>query len=206
MTGMIVTGPNCAPLLIDTCGGLELARQLKLVGFDRADLHAVIVTHRHLDHAGGIQDLLLARMPLEIYALPDTHEGIAIVTVREAFPNGSFILTLLDTKSRLALSAQWQAFGWSFLKRSIGYRRWPCASPRVTRRLHSAPTPYLATRLSPVPRTRISFFATPFARISMAKRLRRVLWAPCMPPPERLPQWRPAHALALRLHAHRSLR
>src|SRR5262245_43107892 len=34
MTGMIVTGPNCAPLLIDTCGGLELARQLELVGFD----------------------------------------------------------------------------------------------------------------------------------------------------------------------------
>ena len=33
MTGMIVTAPDCAPLLIDTCGGLELARQLKLVGF-----------------------------------------------------------------------------------------------------------------------------------------------------------------------------
>jgi ribonuclease BN (tRNA processing enzyme) len=80
MTGMIVAAPGCAPLLIDTCGGLELARQLKLVGFDRADLRAVILTHRHLDHAGGIQDLLLARMPLDIYALLDTHEGIAEVT------------------------------------------------------------------------------------------------------------------------------
>ena len=85
MTGVIVTAPDCAPLLIDTCGGLELARQLELVGFDRADLRAVIVTHRHLDHAGGIQDLLLARMPLEIYALPDTHEGIAAVT-QGSFP------------------------------------------------------------------------------------------------------------------------
>jgi ribonuclease BN (tRNA processing enzyme) len=85
MTGMIVTAPRCAPLLIDSCGGLELARQLDLIGFDRADLHAVIVTHRHLDHAGGIQDLFLSRMPLDIYALPDTHEGIADVT-QGSFP------------------------------------------------------------------------------------------------------------------------
>jgi ribonuclease BN (tRNA processing enzyme) len=85
MTGMIVTASGCAPLLIDTCGGLELARQLELVGFDRPDLRAVIVTHRHLDHAGGIQDLFLSRMPLDIYALPDTHEGIAAVT-QGSFP------------------------------------------------------------------------------------------------------------------------
>ena len=85
MTGMIVTAAGCAPLLIDTCGGLELARQLELVGFDRADLSAVIVTHRHLDHAGGMQELFLARMPLDIYALLDTHEGIETVT-RGSFP------------------------------------------------------------------------------------------------------------------------
>jgi ribonuclease BN (tRNA processing enzyme) len=80
MTGMIVTAPSCAPLLIDTCGGLELARQLEFVGFERSNVRAVIVTHRHLDHAGGIQDLLLARMPLDIFALRDTHDGIAAVT------------------------------------------------------------------------------------------------------------------------------
>jgi ribonuclease BN (tRNA processing enzyme) len=80
MTGMVIKAPGCAPLLIDTCGGLELARQLEFVGFERTEIRAVIVTHRHLDHAGGIQDLLLARMPLDIYALSDTHEGIAAVT------------------------------------------------------------------------------------------------------------------------------
>jgi ribonuclease BN (tRNA processing enzyme) len=85
MTGMIITAPDCSPLLIDTCGGLELARQLQLVGFERTDIRAVIVTHRHLDHAGGIQDLLLARIPLDIYALQDTHEGIAAVT-QGSFP------------------------------------------------------------------------------------------------------------------------
>ena len=81
MTGMIVTAPGCEPLLIDTCGGLELALQLDLVGRERTEIRAVIVTHRHLDHAGGIQDLFLARMPLDIYALSDTHDGIAAVTL-----------------------------------------------------------------------------------------------------------------------------
>jgi ribonuclease BN (tRNA processing enzyme) len=81
MTGMLVCAPNCAPLLIDTCGGLELARQFELVGFDRSAIRAVVITHRHLDHAGGIQDLFLARMPLDIYALRDAHDGIAAVTL-----------------------------------------------------------------------------------------------------------------------------
>jgi ribonuclease BN (tRNA processing enzyme) len=80
MTGIIVTAPTCTPLLIDTCGGFELTRQLKMVGLERDAIRSVIVTHRHLDHAGGIQDLFLARMPLEIYALRDTHDGIAAVT------------------------------------------------------------------------------------------------------------------------------
>jgi ribonuclease BN (tRNA processing enzyme) len=81
MTGMIVAAPGCAPLLIDTCGGLELARQLEFVGFERSEIRAVIITHRHLDHAGGIQDLFLARIPLDIYALSDAHDGIAAVTL-----------------------------------------------------------------------------------------------------------------------------
>lgn len=85
MTGMIVTARGCKPLLIDTCGGMELARQLEFVGFDRAKLRNVIVTHRHLDHAGGMLDLFLARIPLDIYALQDTHEGIAVV-MAGAFP------------------------------------------------------------------------------------------------------------------------
>jgi ribonuclease BN (tRNA processing enzyme) len=85
MTGMIVAARGCQPLLVDTCGGLELSRQLERAGFDRAKLRNVIVTHRHLDHAGGMLDLFLARMPLDIYALPDTHEGIAAI-MAGAFP------------------------------------------------------------------------------------------------------------------------
>lgn len=74
--GLLVTAPGCAPLLIDTCGGFELARQLALVGQPLAGLRDVIVTHRHLDHAGGIPALLLADQPLDVHALDDTHAGL----------------------------------------------------------------------------------------------------------------------------------
>lgn len=79
-TGLLVTASGCAPLLVDTCGGFELARQLVRFGVPLASLRNVIVTHRHLDHAGGMQALLLANMPLEVYANADTHAGIATMT------------------------------------------------------------------------------------------------------------------------------
>lgn len=75
-TGMLITAPGCEPLLIDTCGGFELARQLAAAGHKIGDMKNVVVTHRHMDHAGGVQALFLARMPLEIHANADTHAGI----------------------------------------------------------------------------------------------------------------------------------
>ncbi|MHB8644945.1 MAG: MBL fold metallo-hydrolase [Thermomicrobiales bacterium] len=75
-TGMLVTAPGCEPLLIDTCGGFELPRQLAKIGQPINQLRDVIVTHRHMDHAGGMPALFIASMPLNIYALPDTHAGI----------------------------------------------------------------------------------------------------------------------------------
>jgi ribonuclease BN (tRNA processing enzyme) len=79
-TGMLVTAPGCEPLLLDTCGGFELVRQLASVGVALGTIKNVIVTHRHMDHAGGMQALYLARMPLEIHASADTHAGIATMT------------------------------------------------------------------------------------------------------------------------------
>lgn len=79
-TGIFVTAPDCEPLLIDTCGGFELARQLVTAGVSLSDIKNVVVTHRHLDHAGGMQALLLARIPLDVYANVDTHDGVATVT------------------------------------------------------------------------------------------------------------------------------
>jgi ribonuclease BN (tRNA processing enzyme) len=82
--GLLVSADGCAPLLIDTCGGFELARQLHKIGFRIGAIENVIVTHRHLDHAGGMQALGLARAPVELYALEDTHLGI------EEVRHGSF--------------------------------------------------------------------------------------------------------------------
>lgn len=75
-TGLLVTAPGCAPLLLDTCGGFELARQLVATGNALADLRNVVVTHRHLDHTGGIPALFLANLPLDIYGSDDVQEGI----------------------------------------------------------------------------------------------------------------------------------
>jgi hypothetical protein len=75
-TGLLVTAPGCEPLLIDTCGGFELPRQLARIGQPINALRNVIVTHRHMDHAGGMPALFIATIPLNIYALPDAHTGI----------------------------------------------------------------------------------------------------------------------------------
>ena len=79
LTGMIVTAPNCQPLMIDTCGGMELPRQMHKAGFSRDAVRNVIVTHKHMDHAGGMNALQLARIPLDIYANSDTQQGIKTV-------------------------------------------------------------------------------------------------------------------------------
>lgn len=74
--GMLVTAPGCEPLLLDTCGGFELARQVVAAGMPLADLRNVIVTHRHLDHSGGVPALLLANLPLAFYGSDDVQVGL----------------------------------------------------------------------------------------------------------------------------------
>ena len=75
-TGMLVTADGCAPLLIDTCGGFELARGLSSARFPLEQIRNVIVTHRHFDHSGGMMALFMANMPLDIHTLDDTFAGI----------------------------------------------------------------------------------------------------------------------------------
>jgi ribonuclease BN (tRNA processing enzyme) len=75
-TGMLITAGGCEPLLVDTCGGFELSRNLESAGFSLGQIRNVVVTHRHFDHTGGMMALFMANLPLNIHALEDTHEGI----------------------------------------------------------------------------------------------------------------------------------
>ena len=75
--GMIITADGCAPLLVDTCGGFELARNLVGAGFRLPDIRNVIVTHRHFDHTGGMMALFMANTPLDIFSSSDAYAGIS---------------------------------------------------------------------------------------------------------------------------------
>ncbi len=71
-TGLLVQAEGLEPLLIDTCGGLELARQLAMVKQPIETIKHVILTHRHGDHIGGVMALALARVSCTYYGLNDT--------------------------------------------------------------------------------------------------------------------------------------
>jgi ribonuclease BN (tRNA processing enzyme) len=75
-TGILVQAEGLEPLLIDTCGGLELARQLALVKQPLESIKHVILTHKHGDHIGGVMALGLALVPCTYYGLTDTLEAV----------------------------------------------------------------------------------------------------------------------------------
>lgn len=74
--GLLLRSEGLPPLLIDTCGGLELADRLHGVNQPIENLKHVIITHRHGDHIGGTMALALARTPCTYYGLPDALEAI----------------------------------------------------------------------------------------------------------------------------------
>ncbi len=46
-------------MLLDTAGGFQVLRHLKQAGIDLATIHSVFISHRHSDHIGGLEPLLL---------------------------------------------------------------------------------------------------------------------------------------------------
>jgi ribonuclease BN (tRNA processing enzyme) len=70
--GMLLEAPGCTPLLIDSCGGFEIARRLHRNGTPFADLGDVLLSHRHGDHIGGVMALALAVSPLRLHGSADT--------------------------------------------------------------------------------------------------------------------------------------
>lgn len=121
-TGMLVTADGCGPLLIDTCGGFELARNLNSAGFQLAQIRNVIVTHRHFDHSGGLMALFLASMPLDIHALDDTYRGICEMKAG-SMPDTELHQEVRHHKSNLVRGARSEDWQWSSSRLSIAYRR-----------------------------------------------------------------------------------
>lgn len=74
--GILIRCHGQKPLLLDCCGGLELARQLSRAAQPIEELSQVVVTHRHGDHIGGSMALTLARAPVRYYGLADALEGV----------------------------------------------------------------------------------------------------------------------------------
>lgn len=74
-------------VLLDTGGGLELVRKMRAAGIDPPSVGHVFVSHRHLDHSGGLEPLLLrvgigARIAgtppptMRLYATPTTMRAV----------------------------------------------------------------------------------------------------------------------------------
>ncbi|MDO9535953.1 MAG: MBL fold metallo-hydrolase [Bacillota bacterium] len=58
-------------ILFDTGAGLTLVQNARTLGLDLNDLDAVVLSHGHFDHTGGLKALLEIAGPLSIYAHPD---------------------------------------------------------------------------------------------------------------------------------------
>jgi ribonuclease Z len=74
-------------LLLDTGGGLNVVRRLMACEIDPCSVGHIFVSHRHLDHAGGLEPLLLTMSyrafraerplaPVTLYALPGSAAAI----------------------------------------------------------------------------------------------------------------------------------
>ena len=70
--GLYVEAPGCNPVLLDTCGGFELIRQLNRLSLNPHNVRDVIITHQHGDHIGGEMPLRIAQPELRLYGSLDS--------------------------------------------------------------------------------------------------------------------------------------
>lgn len=57
--------------LFDTGGGLTISNNAERLGIDLKQLNAIILSHGHLDHTGGLKQVLEQTGPINVHAHPD---------------------------------------------------------------------------------------------------------------------------------------
>src|SRR5262245_9715236 len=83
----ILVDDGASRLLLDTGGGLGVVRRLMDCEVDPSSVNHIFISHRHLDHAGGLEALLLTMSyrafraerplaPVTLYALPGSAAAI----------------------------------------------------------------------------------------------------------------------------------
>jgi phosphoribosyl 1,2-cyclic phosphodiesterase len=88
----LVTSGRTALLIDNGFSGREIRRRLALIGFDPADLSAILVSHEHVDHIRGVA-ILSRQAGVPVYANPATYRAAGpaldrLVAYRE-FSTGS---------------------------------------------------------------------------------------------------------------------
>jgi len=64
----IIEGTGPAPILFDTGSeGLKLLKNMNILGFNPKSIPAVVLSHEHWDHIGGIEALLKENPDMEIF-------------------------------------------------------------------------------------------------------------------------------------------
>jgi len=99
------------PILLDTGNGLDVVGQMVAAGIDPLAVQDVFVSHRHLDHAGGLDPLLLwRRFQVTQAGRPVTDAGLCVYAEQRVIDNFSrlFEVTASHTQQVLGAALAWQ--------------------------------------------------------------------------------------------------
>lgn len=97
--------------LIDTGPGRNIINNARVLKLDLTSIKAIIISHHHYDHTGGILDVLLTRGEVDVYAHPDLfkHSYKLQKEGKERYIGIPFKRELLENKgARFIFSRQWQ--------------------------------------------------------------------------------------------------
>lgn len=115
---LLVEGASGSQILLDTGNGLDVVRRLTETGRDPLSVRDIFVSHRHIDHAGGLEPMLLwqalqhrghVESDTRIYTEPRVEAALkqlfeAIGTVVPRLYGGHLKWTTLQNDSTLPLS------------------------------------------------------------------------------------------------------